>query len=41
MIRVLQLTSLDALDAEIDELIADAAQRAEANNRRTVQARDL
>ena len=31
----------DALDEEVKELLADAAQRAEANDRKTVQARDL
>jgi histone H3/H4 len=31
----------DALDAEGEELIADAAQRADANDRKTIQARDL
>ncbi|EMA55236.1 hypothetical protein [Halococcus thailandensis] len=31
----------DALDSEVAELLADAAQRAEANDRRTVQSRDL
>lgn len=31
----------DALDAEVAELVEDAARRAEANDRRTVQPRDL
>lgn len=31
----------DALDAEVAELIEDAARRAEANDRKTVQPRDL
>ena len=31
----------DALDSEVTELLADAARRAEANDRKTVQARDL
>jgi histone H3/H4 len=31
----------DALDAEVEELIADAAQRAADNDRKTVQPRDL
>ena len=31
----------DALDAEVEELLEDAARRAEANDRRTVQPRDL
>lgn len=31
----------DALDEEVAELLADAAERAEANGRRTVQPRDL
>jgi len=31
----------DALDAEVDELIGEAARRAEANDRKTVQPRDL
>lgn len=31
----------DALDEEVAELIEDAAQRAEDNDRRTVQPRDL
>ena len=31
----------DALDEEVDELLEDAAERAEANDRKTVQARDL
>ncbi|WP_114579159.1 DUF1931 domain-containing protein [Saliphagus sp. LR7] len=31
----------DALDEEVAELLEDAAQRAEDNDRRTVQARDL
>lgn len=31
----------DALDAEVDELIAAAARRAEANDRKTVQPRDF
>jgi histone H3/H4 len=29
------------LDEEVSELLADAARRAEANDRRTVQTRDL
>jgi histone H3/H4 len=31
----------EALDEEVEELLEDAARRAEANDRRTVQARDL
>jgi histone H3/H4 len=31
----------DALDDEVRELLDDAARRAEANNRKTVQARDI
>lgn len=31
----------DALDAEVAELLEDAARRAEENERRTVQPRDL
>ena len=31
----------DALDDEVDELLEDAARRAEANDRKTVQPRDL
>ena len=31
----------DALDAEVADLLADAAERAEANDRKTVQSRDL
>ena len=31
----------DALDAEVDELLDDAARRAEDNDRVTVQPRDL
>jgi histone H3/H4 len=31
----------DALDAEVEELLEDAAERAEANDRKTVQPRDL
>lgn len=31
----------DALDEEVEALVEDAADRAEANNRKTVQARDL
>jgi histone H3/H4 len=31
----------DALDAEVEELLEDAAARAEANDRKTVQPRDL
>lgn len=31
----------DPLDAEVAELLEDAARRAEANDRRTVQLRDL
>jgi histone H3/H4 len=31
----------DALDAEVAEVIADAARRAGANDRKTVQPRDL
>jgi histone H3/H4 len=30
-----------ALDAEVEELLEDAARRAEANDRKTVQPRDL
>lgn len=30
-----------ALDDEVEELLEDAARRAEANDRRTVQPRDL
>ena len=31
----------DALDNEVSDLLEDAAQRAEDNDRKTVQARDL
>jgi len=31
----------DALNNEVEELLEDAARRAEANDRRTVQPRDL
>ena len=31
----------DSLHDEVEELLADAAQRAEANDRKTVQPRDL
>ncbi|WP_136589868.1 DUF1931 family protein [Salinigranum halophilum] len=31
----------DALDAEVKELLEDAARRAEDNDRKTVQPRDL
>lgn len=31
----------DALDDEVSELLEDAARRAEANDRKTVQPRDL
>jgi histone H3/H4 len=31
----------DALDGEIEEVLADAAQRADDNDRKTVQPRDL
>jgi len=31
----------DALDAEVQEIIDDAAERADGNDRKTVQARDL
>lgn len=31
----------DALDDEVEELLEDAARRAKANDRRTVQSRDL
>ena len=31
----------DALDEEVQELLADAARRAEENDRKTVQPRDL
>jgi len=31
----------DALNDEVAELLADAAERAEANDRKTVQPRDL
>jgi histone H3/H4 len=31
----------DALDEEVEELLADAARRAEENDRKTVQPRDL
>ncbi|TKX60747.1 DUF1931 domain-containing protein [Halorubrum sp. ASP1] len=31
----------EALDEEVEELLSDAAERAEANDRKTVQARDL
>jgi histone H3/H4 len=31
----------DALDDEVEELLEDAARRAEANDRKTVQPRDL
>ncbi|ERH09165.1 MAG: hypothetical protein J07HX64_00918 [halophilic archaeon J07HX64] len=30
-----------ALDEEVEKLLADAARRAEANDRKTVQSRDL
>ena len=30
-----------ALDAEVEELLEDAAERAESNDRKTVQPRDL
>jgi len=33
--------SYDALNEEVAELLKDAARRAEANDRRTVQPRDL
>jgi histone H3/H4 len=31
----------DALDGKVEELLADASQRAEDNDRKTVQPRDL
>jgi histone H3/H4 len=31
----------DALDGEVEDLLADAAQRADDNDRKTVQPRDL
>ena len=31
----------DALDSEVENLLADASQRAEDNDRKTVQPRDL
>ena len=31
----------DALDTEVENLLADAGERAEANDRKTVQSRDL
>lgn len=31
----------EALNAEVEEILADAARRAEANDRKTVQPRDL
>jgi histone H3/H4 len=31
----------DALDSEVEELLEDAARRAEENDRKTVQPRDL
>lgn len=31
----------DALDAEVDDLLQDAARRAQENDRKTVQSRDL
>jgi histone H3/H4 len=31
----------EALDAKVEELLDDAARRADANDRKTVQARDL
>ena len=31
----------DALDEEVDELLENAARRAQANDRKTVQPRDL
>ncbi len=31
----------DALDERVDELLEDAARRADANDRKTVQPRDL
>jgi histone H3/H4 len=31
----------DALDDEVEELLADAARRAEANDRKTVRPQDL
>lgn len=31
----------DELNAEVEDLLEDAAQRADANDRRTVQPRDL
>ncbi len=31
----------DALNAKVEKLLQDAAQRAKANGRRTLQARDL
>ena len=35
------VTSYAALDDEVEELLEDAARRAEANDRKTVQPRDL
>lgn len=31
----------DALDAEVNDLVRDAARRAQENDRKTVQSRDL
>jgi histone H3/H4 len=31
----------DALDEEVDELLSEAARRADENDRKTVQSRDL
>ena len=31
----------DALDAEVEELLEDATRRAQENDRKTIQARDL
>lgn len=31
----------DALDSEVEDLLADASQQAQDNDRKTVQARDL
>lgn len=31
----------DSLDSEVEALLEDAAERAEANDRKTVQSRDL
>lgn len=31
----------DALDEEVNDILEDAARRADANDRKTVQARDL